>query len=151
MSAAAFTTVSAEGWGVGARLGSGLQAVGQRNFYNGNYAELRVGMDWMHPDVVADISLLYNWNVADMDWTMRGDWFFDAGVGLNLSGKRYFTAFGVQGVAKLGYAFEDSPMSLSLDWSPTFGPGWVHVGGVSDSSFNDAAIWNFGVSAIYNF
>ena len=154
---------SAQDWGVGARLGSGFQAVGQRYLYNGNYLEARLGMDWIYGDITADFSVLHVWNVANMDWTWEGNWFFDLGAGGFLGGAANYFVCGLQGMARLGYQFEDAPVSLSFDWSPSFGPeiayGRLHYdtplgdGNIrgSVSSFNARGLANLGLSFVYRF
>ena len=58
-----------------------------------------------------------------MDWSPKsGEWFFDAGVGANVNGHRDLICFGVMGMARLRLKFKKVPLSLSLDYSPTFGP-----------------------------
>ena len=83
-------SASAQNWTVGGRIGSGFQAVGQYVFSNDNYVEARFGAYWANAGgtVTADFSVLYNWNVCNMDWTpSAGRWFFDAGAGINVGGK----------------------------------------------------------------
>ena len=62
-----------QNWTVGGRIGSGFQAVGQYVFSNDNYVEARFGAYWANAGgtVTADFSVLYNWNVCNMDWTRR--------------------------------------------------------------------------------
>lgn len=172
MSALCASTVSAQGWSVGARVGSGLQAVGQRNFADGNYLEMRLGMDWIDVHGVgADVSLTYNWAVTTMDLTDEGIWFVDLGAGLNVGGSSssamgyttHYTWVGLQGVAKFGYTFEEIPLSLAFDWSPVFGIGvasWDAYGsyhGNKDvprghhSEFRGSGVGNFGISCVYSF
>ena len=58
-----FVAVSAQaqGWAVGGRVGSGLQAVGEYGFENGNYVEARFGMSWLSDwgGLTADFTALY--------------------------------------------------------------------------------------------
>ena len=98
-------SASAQNWTVGGRIGSGFQAVGQYVFSNDNYVEARFGAYWANAGgtVTADFSVLYNWNVCNMDWTpSAGRWFFDAGAGINVGGKGHYAYVGVAGSAKLG-------------------------------------------------
>ncbi len=148
---ASATAVSAQDWSVGGRLGSGFDAVVQRNFTNDNYVEARLGMSWISGGITADFSALYVWNVANMNWTNSGNWFFDLGAGLNVGGRSHFANLGVQGMAKLGYAFDNSPLKIALDWSPSFGPAIAYVRGASASSFYDNGVANFGLSLMYTF
>ena len=102
-------SASAQNWTVGGRIGSGFQAVGQYVFSNDNYVEARFGAYWANAGgtVTADFSVLYNWNVCNMDWTpSAGRWFFDAGAGINVGGKGHYAYVGVAGSAKLGIAFK---------------------------------------------
>jgi hypothetical protein len=149
----------AQDWGFGVRLGSGFQAVGQRFLRSGNYLEGRLGMGWLHHGVTADVSLLHVWNVQNMDWTDEGHWFLDMGVGANLGGASHFVYGGLQGMARLGYQFDHAPVSLSLDWSPGFGPAVSHYHDIHDDhiddhsavGFNTRGMANFGVSCVYRF
>lgn len=125
-------SASAQNWTVGGRIGSGFQAVGQYVFSNDNYVEARFGAYWANAGgtVTADFSVLYNWNVCNMDWTpSAGRWFFDAGAGINVGGKGHYAYVGVAGSAKLGIAFKGAPVRLSFDWSPAFGPGIAYWDG----------------------
>ena len=91
-------SASAQNWTVGGRIGSGFQAVGQYVFSNDNYVEARFGAYWANAGgtVTADFSVLYNWNVCNMDWTpSAGRWFFDAGAGINVGGKGHYAYVGV--------------------------------------------------------
>jgi hypothetical protein len=148
------SAVSAQDWGIGLRSGDGLQAVGQKYFSNDNYVEVRFGMNWMHPRIVADFSALYNWHVFDWNWT-PGNWFLDFGAGLNVGGRANYVFLGAQGTAKFGYTFENIPLSLSVDYSPSFGPeiGYAKVLGqsFSASSFHEQGLFNGGVSCVYRF
>jgi hypothetical protein len=155
---ASVTAASAQTWGVGGRLGSGVEAVGQYVFANENYVEGRLGLGLLG-GFGANFSATYNWHVADMAWTSEGNWFFDAGAGLYLGGGAYYARLGVMGVAKLGYTFETVPLSLALDWSPSFGP-WVSYGtvnqvlgvvGAKTSGFDHFQLFNFGLSCVYRF
>ena len=69
-------SVSAQGWGLGARIGSGFQAQAEYTFSSNNYLEGRLGMGWNNPgaNLNADLTLLYQWNIAQMDWT---PWFYN--------------------------------------------------------------------------
>ena len=158
---ASATMAQAQDWGVGARLGSGFQAVGQRYLYNGNYLEARLGMDWIYGNITADFSMIHAWRVSRMNWTDEGQWFFDLGAGGFLGGAANYFVFGVQGMARLGYEFEDAPVALSFDWSPSFGPEVAYwreqalpgltIPRGSASSFNARGLANLGFSCVYRF
>ena len=78
----AVQTVASQQWSVGARVGSGFQAQAECFYSDNKYVEGRLGMSWVYGGVVADFSVLHNWNVCKMDWTPdAGQWFLDAGVG----------------------------------------------------------------------
>lgn len=147
-------TASSQNWSAGIRVGSGFHAVGQYTFANNNYVEARFGAYWANQGgtVMADFSALYNWNIANMDWTPKaGQWFFDAGAGLNVGGRDHYAYVGVQGVAKLGLEFNNVPIRLSLDWSPSFGPEIAYYGGNSASDFNQWGLANVGITCVYRF
>lgn len=147
--------VASQKWSVGARLGSGLQ-VDAECFYAGDkYVEGRFGMQWV-AGLAADFTVLHNWNCFTMDWTpSAGKWFFDAGVGVNVGGAANVAYVGVAGQAKLGLKFNNVPIRLSLDWTPSFGPiiGYAHYNGASYHSvgFFGYGLCNLGVSATYCF
>ena len=97
--------VSAQNWSIGGRVGSGVQVVGQYDLNKKNYLEGRFGAAWLG-GVTADFTALYNWKICTMDWTPNGgDWFFDAGVGVNVGGASHYAYVGIAGMARLGYNF----------------------------------------------
>jgi hypothetical protein len=119
-------------------------------------------MGWAYGGITVDVSALYVWNVANMEWTPGyGNWFCDLGAGVNLGGASNFFHAGVQGMAKIGFEFDNAPIRLSLDWSPAFGPevaysraqtvGDIVVPRVSVSSFNERGLVNLGLSCVYLF
>lgn len=150
-------SASAQGWGVGGRVGSGLQAVGEYKFENGNYIEARFGMGWNSKLyyatlLTADFTALYQWNVCTMDWTpSAGEWSFDAGVGVNVGGRENWAYCGVAGGAKLGFTFNSIPLKIAVDWTPSFGPKMLYGGGEVAAGFNALGIANCGVSCVYYF
>lgn len=147
-------TVSAQGWSVGARVGSGFQAQGEYAFNNNNYVEGRFGMSWLNGGaaLVADFTALYQWNVLNMDWTpSAGEWFFDAGVGVSVGGREHYAYVGAAGCAKLGIKFNSAPIKLSFDWTPVVGPEIGYYGKSSVARFYAYGLANFGVSAVYCF
>ena len=92
---------------------------------------------------------LYQWNVAQMDWTPKaGTWFFDAGVGaqaallLHDEGGVYA---GAVGDAKFGIKFNKVPIKLAIDYTPGIGCLFADGG---DLGFRP---WNFGLSCVYCF
>ena len=121
---------SRQNWSVGARVGSGFQAVAQYSFQNDNYIEGRIGMGWIDGNLAgkaltADFTILYNWRVFEMDWTPSvGVWFFDAGAGVNVGGRKDYAYVGAAGMARLGITFNDAPVTLSIDWTPIVGPNF---------------------------
>jgi hypothetical protein len=146
-------SASAQGWGVGGRIGSGLQAVGEYKFENGNYIDARFGMGWSFGGVIsADFTALYQWNVCNMDWTpSAGNWSLDAGVGANVGGGAGWVYCGVAGGVKLGFTFKNTPIKLAVDWTPSVGPVIVYGGGIDGIAYNPYALANCGVSCVYYF
>jgi hypothetical protein len=149
---ASVAIANAQNWAIGARAGSGLQAVGQKYFQNENYFEARAGLNLFYGDGMAvDASLAHMWNITKMNWTPKGQWYFDLGGGASTILANHFFFIGVQGVAKLSYEFENIPLRLSADLSPSFGPGIFKYDDYSDTSFYGDGIGNFGVSCVYRF
>ena len=167
------TSVSAQEWSVGARAGSGFQAVGQYSLNQENYVEARFGLNLV-PGAAADLTGLYNWRLFNWDWTPKaGTWFFDAGVGASVGGAKGYAYFGVTGMARFGFKFRNVPISLSIDWSPTIGPDFVYgVGGANYYGdevgyapvetrsaagkrtyvgYHMAGLWNTGLTFTYTF
>lgn len=172
------TATNSKNWGIGVRIGSGFQAVAEYTLPSDNYIEGRFGMSWCNgsSSLMADLTALYNWHIATMDWTPdAGQWFFDAGCGVVVGGRSHYAYFGLAGSAKLGIAFSGTPIKLSIDWTPYIGPGIAYgvkvpvVENVYDaaldttvpvitgykkntsSSFNEYGFANFGISCIYCF
>ena len=144
----------AQGWRLGARVGSGFQAQAEYSYNGSNYIEARFGMGWasLAGALSADFTALHNWNVCTMDWTpSAGKWFFDAGVGLNVGGREHYAYVGVAGMARLGFEFNSAPVSLSLDYTPVIGPGIGYGGGHSSAGFRDIGFANLGITCTYNF
>ena len=146
------TSAFAQDWSVGGRLGSGFQAVGQYDYNQNCYVEGRFGAGWLDGGVTADFTALHNWKVCTMDWTpSAGDWFFDAGVGLNVGGAAHYAYLGVAGMARLGFTFNSAPVSLSVDYTPVIGPAIGYGGGHSSAGFRGVGFANFGLTCTYNF
>ena len=146
------TGAFAQDWSVGGRIGSGFQAVGQYGYSADKYLEARFGASWLDSGVTADFTVLHNWNVCTMDWTpSAGEWFFDAGVGLNVGGREHYAYVGVTGMARLGITFNGAPVSLSLDYSPVIGPGIGYWKGGSAAEFRSMGFANVGITCTYNF
>jgi hypothetical protein len=146
------TGAFAQDWSVGARVGSGFQAVGQYGYSNKHYIEARFGAAWLDSAVTADFTVLHNWKVLTMDWTpSAGTWFFDAGVGVNVGGRENYAYVGVTGMARLGFTFNKVPLSLSVDYSPVIGPAILYWKGGSAAGFRDIGFANLGLTCTYNF
>lgn len=125
----------------------GMQIGGTRaaDFILADYAYYR-------PSIAADFTLLHNWHILDMDWTPSyGEWFFDAGVGVNAGGCENFAYAGVVGMARLGFNFFDVPLTLAVDWTPSFGPSFIYGKGWREASFNSGGLANLGITCTYNF
>lgn len=165
----AVTATFAQDWSLGGRVGSGFQAVAQFKYDGSNYIEARFGSSWNNPvvanvyvaendidvyqgRVMADFTLLHNWHITEMDWTPRGGiWFFDAGVGVNVGGVAHYAYVGLAGMARLGFTFNNAPVTLALDWTPTFGPNIVYHKKYNNAHFNELGLANIGISCTYNF
>lgn len=164
----------AQGFRLGARLGSGFQAQAEYSYNGANYFEGRLGLAWyIAGEPTADFTILHNWNVCTMDWTPSvGQWFFDAGVGLTVGGRAYkseafaevggevstiavrggYVNLGVAACAKLGIEFNNAPVRLSLDFTPAFGPEIAYISGYgAGAGFAKYGLANLGISAVYCF
>lgn len=63
-----------------------------------------------------------------------------------------FVNIGVAGCAKLGIQFNDAPIRLSLDFTPSFGPEIVYLKGFgANAGFSGYSVANLGISAVYCF
>ncbi|MBR2333064.1 MAG: hypothetical protein IKA60_01875 [Rikenellaceae bacterium] len=145
---------NAQDWAIGGRVGSGLQAQAELGLTSNTYLEGRLGMGWanLNANLNADFTALHNWNVCTMDWTpSAGQWFFDAGCGVTVGGAAHYAYVGVAGCAKLGIKFNSAPVKLSIDWTPSFGPGISYGKSWSDAWFHDWGMANLGISAVYCF
>jgi hypothetical protein len=178
--AASVSVAVAQGVSVGVRTVSGLQAVAQFHVTSYSYIELRGGVSWLggpvgnrlwpddfdhiddHDDLhyaeyhtgaaTADFTALFNWNVANFDWTGgQGNWFLDVGAGLNFGGRQRYSYVGLAGMGRMGYTFEDFPLSLSLDWTPVLGPEFVRYSKSTRTGFYWNGLANVGFTASWKF
>ena len=147
-------TAAAQKWSVGLRVGAGAQVDAECFYAADKYLEGRLGLNFIQ-GLNVDLTLLYQWNVAQMDWTpYAGTWFVDLGLGaqgalyLKENGGVYA---GAVGDAKFGIKFNKVPIKLAIDWTPAFGPEILYGGGVSISEFYKHGLANFGISCVYNF
>ena len=153
-------SVSAQGWGLGARVNAGVQLQAEYTFSSENYLDGRVGINFPG-GLDLDLTLLYQWNIGQWDWTPKaGTWFFDAGIGaqaallLHDNGGVYA---GAVGDAKFGIKFNKVPIRLSVDYTPVIGiAGWYGYHDLGDSDvrrahFYTPGFYNFALSATYCF
>lgn len=146
------TGAFAQDWKVGARVGSGFQALAQYELNADNYLEARFGASWVDGGVTADFTAMYNWHILEMDWTPKaGTWFFDAGCGINVGGQSHYAYVGVAGMARLGFTFNSCPVTLAVDYTPVIGPAISYGGGHSAATFRGRGFANLGLSCTYNF
>lgn len=163
------TGAFAQDWSIGARAGAGLQVMGQYDYASNRYLEARFGMSWSNTHryyedilgtlyvgtelpVTADFTVLHNWRLFEFDWTpSAGIWNFDAGVGVNVGGRETWAYVGAAGMARLSFTFNNIPLTLGADWTPSFGPSINYTKGYSEAYFNYHALTNFAVSCTYRF
>ena len=141
-------SVSAQGWGLGARVGASVQLQAEYQFASENYLDARLGVAFPQ-GLDVGLTVIHQWNIGNWDWTPRaGTWFFDAGVGaeaallLHDNGGVYA---GVAGDAKFGIKFNKVPIKLAIDYTPGLGCLFADGGGFSGRWFN------FGLSCVYCF
>ena len=122
-------TVASQKWSVGLRVGTGAQVEAECFYSENAYFEALLGIDLLnlaHPGV--DFTVLHNWNCCTWDWTpSAGQWFLDAGVGVNIGGHGKGLWCGVAGQAKFGIKFNKVPIRLAVDVTPVVGP-WINYG-----------------------
>lgn len=141
-------SVSAQSWGLGARINAGVQLQGEYTFSTENYLDARLGINF--PDGLdLDLTLIYQWHIGQWDWTPKaGTWFFDAGLGAQAAllmhddGGLYA---GAVGDAKFGIKFNKVPIKLAIDYTPGIGCLFADGGGLGFRP------WNFGLSCVYCF
>ena len=141
-------SVSAQGWGLGARVNAGVQLQAEYTFSSENYLDARLGVAFPE-GLNLDLTVLYQWNIGQWDWTPKaGTWFFDAGIGaqaallLHDNGGVYA---GAVGDAKFGIKFNKVPIKLAIDYTPGLGCLFADGGGLGFRP------WNFGLSCVYCF
>lgn len=141
------------GWAIGGRTGATIQFDAQYH-WNKGYLEGRFGAGFCNHGgtVTADFSLMYNWKACRWSyWTpSAGDWFLDAGVGLNVGGREHYAYVGPAGIIKFGIQFTRGakPVSLSLDWNPAFGAGIAYNRYSSHADFNEMGLANIGITCV---
>ena len=106
---------------LGIRLGNGIEVSYQHSLRD-NFIELDLGLDGFSPNLNA--TAVYNFMIAQPNWSSRGQWGFYAGPGLGLGfglgyDYNYFNA-GIIGQVGLEYSFW-FPLQLSIDFRPQLG------------------------------
>ena len=145
-------SVSAQNWAIGARVGATIEFDAQYDFGN-TYLEGRFGAGFCsHANIAADFSLLYNWKALEWsNWTpSAGNWFLDAGVGINVGGREHYAYVGPAGLVRFGIHFTNAPVSLSLDWNPAFGVGIAYWNNGSVADFNGLGLANIGITCVFH-
>ena len=150
-------TIASQKWSVGLRVGSGLQVDAECFYGKTTYVEGRFGMGWLG-GLAADFTALHNWNVCNWDWTPEvGNWYLDAGAGINIGGGKQFVYGGVAGQVKFGIKFNKVPIRLSIDYTPVIGiAGWYGYHDLGDSEvrkvhLHTPGFYNFALSATWHF
>ena len=117
-------TVASQKWSVGLRVGTQGQAIAECFYSENAYFQGMLGFDFIGiKNPAIDATVLHNWNCYTWDWTpSAGQWFLDAGVGINIggNGKGFWT--GIAGQAKFGIKFNKVPIRLAIDITPVVGP-----------------------------
>ena len=113
---------SAQPRALGAKFGWGLDLSYQHGF-GADFLEVDLGLNNFNALNVAGV---YNFMIAQPNWTSRGTWGFyagpGAGVGLALGDVNYF-ALSAAGMVGLEYTF-DFPLQISLDFRQHIGLGF---------------------------
>lgn len=123
----AANTIASQKWAIGLRAGSTAQVEAECFYADKAYFEGLLGLSYIH-NLGVDFTLLHNWNCCVWDWTPNaGQWFLDAGVGVNIGGHGKGLWCGVAGQAKFGIKFNNVPIRLAVDVTPVIGP-WINYG-----------------------
>lgn len=108
---------------VGIKVGWGVDASYQHTL-GSNFIEANLGLNNFNS---LDASAVYNFMIAQPDWTDRGEWGFYAGpgaaLGMNLIGENSYFHLAAAGMVGLEYSFW-FPLQLSFDLKPQLGFGF---------------------------
>jgi hypothetical protein len=108
---------------VGIKLGWGVDASYQHTVGK-DFVEATLGLNNFNS---LDLGAVYNFMIAQPDWTDRGEWGFYAGpgaaVGMNLIGDNSYFHLAAAGMVGLEYSFW-FPLQLSFDLRPQLGFGF---------------------------
>ena len=108
---------------IGGKFGWGAEVSYQHGF-GSNFLEANVGLNSFNS---IDGSVVYNFMIAQPNWTDRGEWGFYAGpgaaVGMNAFGEDPYFHIAAAGMVGLEYTFW-FPLQLSVDVRPTLGYGF---------------------------
>ena len=136
---------SAQPRAVGVRIGNGGE-VSYQHQLGANFLEVDGGLG-LGFDGVFNVGAtgIYNFMIAQPNWTDRGEWGFYAGpgasVGLGLGDVNYFS-LGVAGMVGLEYTFW-FPLQLSLDFRQHIGLGFNGHGFWAPSSIGLGVRYRF--------
>lgn len=121
---------------IGGRLTAGVEASYQ-HYLGSNFAEIDLG--WSLGSGFG-LTGIYDFVIAQPDWTDRGTWDFYAGPGITLGSyfKELPFAIGVAGQVGLSYTFW-FPLQLSADLRPVFSVGF----GPDGAGFNASGMFGF--------
>lgn len=129
LAAAVAVSAVAQPKALGMRVGWDGFSVNYQHYAGGaNFLETDVALDYYYGDPGFKADAIYNFMIAQPNWTSRGDWGFYAGVGAQLGYCQhdFMLSFPVQ--VGLSYTFW-FPLQLSFDIRPAFGfcAGKEHV------------------------
>ena len=109
---------------IGVRVGNGGE-ISYQHALGANFLEVDGGLG-LGFDGVFNVGAtgIYNFMIAQPNWTSRGEWGFYAGPAAKIGGAGvgYYLALGAQ--AGLEYTF-DFPLQISLDVRPTIGCAFI--------------------------
>lgn len=115
---------SAQPRAIGARLGWGIDFSYQHTVKNADFVEANLGLNNFNS---LDLSAVYNFMIAQPQWTDRGEWGFYAGpgaaLGMNIIGGDSYFHLAAAGHVGLEYTFW-FPLQLSFDLKPQLGFGF---------------------------
>ena len=119
---------SAQPRAIGARLGWGIDFSYQHTVKDADFVEANLGLNNFNS---LDLSAVYNFMIAQPQWTDRGEWGFYAGpgatVGFGIGNEKNFFNLSAAGMVGLEYTFW-FPLQLSIDFRQHLGLGFGGIG-----------------------
>ena len=119
------TAAAAQPRAVGAKLGWGAD-ISYQHTMNSNFMEVDLGLNNFNS---LDFTVIYNFIIAQPEWTEVGEWSFyigpGAAMGMKVFGEENYFHIAAAGMVGFEYAFP-FPLQLSFDFKPQLIVGFGH-------------------------